>query len=105
MDSTVFSIHHFGACSNAARIPQWSQSYGTLSLFYLKCFVLPLVVVVVQLVTDDYRVGEEATSLSVCMLKEGEAATNTNVMLTTLPSADSMTEGKWLLLKYGYQRH
>ena len=49
--------------------------------------------VVVQLVTNNYRVGEEATSLSVCMLKEGEAAVNTNVMLTTLPSADSMTEG------------
>ena len=39
---------------------------------------------------------EEATSLSVCMIKDGEAEININVMLTTMSLNDTMAQGKYL---------
>ena len=47
--------------------------------------------VTVELVTGQYRVGEEATSLSIGMLKEGETEVDVSVILSTMSlTADGM---------------
>ena len=55
--------------------------------------VSSLTVVIVELVTDNYLVNEEAASLSICVLKVGFAEVNINVMLTTMPRDDTTAEG------------
>ena len=56
--------------------------------------IIPLIVVTVQFVTGTYFVSEEATSLSVCMLKEGSTEVDINVMLVSLN--DTTAEGSRL---------